>query len=58
MRTLLAQINTTVGDLEGNVARCLAAIQKASLENPELIWKLSVGFLLAACWFVLTAPGV
>ena len=37
MRIALAQINTTVGDLEGNVERCLAAIHDASVENPDLI---------------------
>ena len=37
MRMALAQINTIVGDLEGNVARCLAAIQNASLGNPDLV---------------------
>lgn len=37
MRVALAQINTIVGDLEGNVARCLASIQNASLGNPDLV---------------------
>ena len=37
MRVALAQINPIVGDLEGNVARCLAAIQNASMENPDLV---------------------
>lgn len=37
MRVALAQINTIVGDLEGNVARCLDSIQNASLGNPDLV---------------------
>ena len=37
MRVALAQINPIVGDLEGNVARCLAAIQNARMENPDLV---------------------
>lgn len=37
MKLALAQINTTVGDLEGNVARCLDAARKANAQGAELI---------------------
>lgn len=40
MRTLriaMAQINTTVGDLEGNVTRCLAAVEEAKSRKCDLI---------------------
>jgi NAD+ synthase (glutamine-hydrolysing) len=37
MRVGICQINTIVGDLEGNVERCLAAIHAASKENPDLV---------------------
>ena len=40
MRTLriaMAQINTTVGDLEGNVTRCLAAVEEAKNSRCDLI---------------------
>jgi NAD+ synthetase len=37
MRIALAQINTCVGDLEGNVERCLAAIDTASKEGADLV---------------------
>ncbi len=37
MRVGICQINTIVGDLEGNVERCLAAIHTASKENPDLV---------------------
>ena len=30
MRIALCQINTTVGDLEGNRARCLSAVREAA----------------------------
>ncbi len=37
MRVALAQINTIVGDLEGNVERCLEAIETASSEDAALV---------------------
>jgi NAD+ synthase (glutamine-hydrolysing) len=37
MRVGLAQINTCVGDLEGNVERCLAAIEVARRDGAELV---------------------
>ena len=37
MRIGLAQINTTVGDLEGNVERCLAAIDEAGNAGADLV---------------------
>jgi NAD+ synthetase len=37
MKVTMAQVNPTVGDLEGNVKRCLAAIQIALPQNPDLI---------------------
>ena len=37
MKLALAQINITVGDLTGNVARCLDAARKADAQGAELI---------------------
>jgi len=37
MKIALAQINPTVGDLEGNVARILAAVKQAVPQAPDLI---------------------
>jgi NAD+ synthase (glutamine-hydrolysing) len=37
MRVALAQINTCVGDLEGNVERCLAAIETARSKGAVLV---------------------
>lgn len=37
MKLALAQINPTVGDLEGNVARILAAVKQAAPQGPDLI---------------------
>jgi NAD+ synthetase len=37
MRVALAQINPCVGDLEGNVARCLAAIETARRQDAALV---------------------
>ncbi len=37
MKVTLAQINTCVGDLEGNVDRCLAAIEIARHQNADLL---------------------
>jgi NAD+ synthase (glutamine-hydrolysing) len=37
MKLALAQINPTIGDLEGNVRRCLSAIQSANANDPDLI---------------------
>lgn len=37
MKITLAQINPIVGDLSGNVKRCLEAIQIARADNPDLI---------------------
>jgi NAD+ synthase (glutamine-hydrolysing) len=37
MRVALAQINTCVGDLEGNVERCLAAIETARSKGADLV---------------------
>lgn len=37
MKIALAQINTCVGDLEGNVERCLAAIRAANDEGAALV---------------------
>lgn len=37
MKLALAQINPCVGDLEGNVDLCLAAIESARLEGAELV---------------------
>jgi NAD+ synthetase len=37
MKLALAQINTTVGDLQGNVARCLDAAREAERQGAELI---------------------
>jgi NAD+ synthase (glutamine-hydrolysing) len=37
MRVALAQINPCVGDLEGNVARCLAAIETARRQDAVLV---------------------
>ena len=37
MRVALAQINSTVGDLEGNVDRCLAAIRAARDQDAALV---------------------
>jgi NAD+ synthase (glutamine-hydrolysing) len=37
MRIALAQINPTVGDLEGNVARILGAVKQAAAQAPDLI---------------------
>ena len=37
MRLALAQINPIVGDLEGNVARCLAAIETARSQAADLV---------------------
>ncbi len=37
MRVALAQINTTVGDLEGNVQRCEAAVATAQEQGADLV---------------------
>jgi NAD+ synthase (glutamine-hydrolysing) len=37
MKLALAQINPTIGDLEGNVRRCLSAIQSARASDPDLV---------------------
>jgi len=37
MKLAIAQINTTVGDLEGNVARILDAARSVASQNPDLI---------------------
>ncbi|MFQ5409471.1 MAG: NAD(+) synthase [Anaerolineales bacterium] len=37
MKIALAQINTTVGDLEGNVARCEAAVRSAQRDSADLV---------------------
>lgn len=37
MRIALAQLNPTVGDLEGNVERCLSAIQEAGGQGADLV---------------------
>jgi NAD+ synthase (glutamine-hydrolysing) len=37
MRVALAQINPTIGDLTGNVERCLSAVETAHSENAELV---------------------
>ena len=37
MKVALAQINPTVGDLEGNVERCLAAIEAARRDGADLV---------------------
>src|ERR1044072_1660919 len=37
MRVTIAQINTTNGDYEGNVARILAAIDRAKQERSDLV---------------------
>ncbi len=37
MKIVLAQVNTTVGDLSGNVERCLAAATSATAWRPDLI---------------------
>ena len=37
MRVALGQINACVGGLEGNVERCLAAIDAARSEDAELV---------------------
>ncbi len=37
MKLALAQINTTVGDLEGNVRRILDAARSALSDDPDLI---------------------
>jgi NAD+ synthase (glutamine-hydrolysing) len=37
VRVALAQINTCVGDLAGNVERCLAAIEAARIQDAELV---------------------
>jgi NAD+ synthase (glutamine-hydrolysing) len=37
MKVALAQINTCVGDLEGNVQRCLAAIEQARSQDAALV---------------------
>ena len=37
VRVALAQINTCVGDLEGNVERCLAAIETARGQDADLV---------------------
>ena len=37
MRIALAQINATVGDLDGNLERCLAAVETARVAGAELV---------------------
>jgi len=37
MKLGLAQINSTIGDLEGNVARCLDAIERADVLGADLV---------------------
>jgi len=37
VKIALAQINTTVGDLEGNVARIVDAVRSVASQNPDLI---------------------
>ncbi len=37
LRTALAQINTTVGDLDGNLARCLDAAKRAETLGADLV---------------------
>lgn len=37
MKLALAQINTTVGDLEGNVARSISAVQTAQRQGADLV---------------------
>lgn len=37
MRIGLAQINTCIGDLEGNVERCLAAVEAAGKQGADLV---------------------
>jgi NAD+ synthase (glutamine-hydrolysing) len=37
MKIALAQVNTTVGDLSGNVERCLSAAASAADQHPDLI---------------------
>jgi len=37
MKLAIAQINTTVGDLEGNVRRIISATKEAAAQSPDLI---------------------
>ncbi len=37
VRIAMAQINTTVGDLEGNTAKILDAIQRAKQEDVDIV---------------------
>src|SRR3712207_3616688 len=37
MRVTIGQINTTNGDYEGNVARCLRAIEQARADGSDLV---------------------
>jgi NAD+ synthase (glutamine-hydrolysing) len=37
MKVGLAQINTTLGDLEGNVARCVSAVEQAASSGAEVV---------------------
>ncbi len=37
MKVGLAQINATIGDLEGNVARCVAAVDQAASSGAEVV---------------------
>ncbi len=37
MKIAIAQVNTTVGDLTGNVSRCVEAVERAAAGRPDLI---------------------
>ena len=37
MKVTIAQINTTNGDLDGNIAKILAAIEQAKADNSDLV---------------------
>jgi len=42
MRIALAQINATVGDIEGNLGRCLAAVDAAAGADLVLLPELAL----------------
>jgi NAD+ synthetase len=57
MKVALAQINTCVGDLDGNVERCLGAIETARAAGAELVVLPEMAILGSAPQDILLDPG-
>src|ERR687890_623767 len=54
MRVTIGQINTTNGDYEGNVARCLRAIERARADGSDLVVlpEVAVQGYMSFDWFL------